>query len=276
MSNRRCSIIIPIYKEVPSSNEIMVLKQGLKLLGAYDFYLVCADNFNASAYLEITKQFSAVNCNLKRFPSKFFSSLYGYNRLMISLNFYKSFKQYEYLLIYQLDAWIFKDELEYWCEQGFDYIGAPWFEGWHNATETSKYVGVGNGGFSLRNVTSHIRALKSFGYIKPFKELWKDFLQQKTIIAFQKFLFALTIRNNTFYLFNSYYWNEDGFWGEIVNRKFKWFKVPDLKIALKFSMEVNAPMLYGINNRQLPFGCHAWERYEKEFWKQFIYSNNAH
>ena len=30
------------------------------------------------------------------------------------------------MLIYQLDAFVFQDDLAYWCQQNYDYIGAPW------------------------------------------------------------------------------------------------------------------------------------------------------
>ncbi len=43
---------------------------------------------------------------------------------MMDNTFYKQFLNYEYILIYQLDAFVFKDELNY-CSQGIDYVGAP-------------------------------------------------------------------------------------------------------------------------------------------------------
>ena len=49
------------------------------------------------------------------------------------------------------------------------------------------------------------------------------------------------------------------------------FKVAEPKVALQFSFEVNPSLLYEMNNQQLPFGCHAFEKYEYEtFWKNFI------
>lgn len=30
------------------------------------------------------------------------------------------------MLVYQLDAYAFKDELFFWASLGYDYIGAPW------------------------------------------------------------------------------------------------------------------------------------------------------
>lgn len=50
----------------------------------------------------------------------------GYNRLMLSEDLYSAFSNYEYILICQSDAYIFRDELKEWCEAGYDYVGAPW------------------------------------------------------------------------------------------------------------------------------------------------------
>ena len=38
---------------------------------------------------------------------------------------YSRFEKYEYMLIYQLDAFVFSDRLMEFVEAGYDYIGAP-------------------------------------------------------------------------------------------------------------------------------------------------------
>ena len=78
------------------------------------------------------------------------------------------------------------------------------------------------------------------------------------------------LKNNTLFFINDYAGQEDGFWGIHVSRKFKWFTVPDMTIAIRFSMETIPRALYGMNNNQLPFGCHKWEVYDLDFWKSFI------
>jgi hypothetical protein len=75
---------------------------------------------------------------------------------MCSIGFYEVFRQYEYMLIYQLDCWVFRDELEMWCDKGYDYIGAPFFVKWF----VDRGIYVGNGGFSLRKISNIIEYLK--------------------------------------------------------------------------------------------------------------------
>ena len=64
--------------------------------------------------------------------------------------------------------------------------------------------------------------------------------------------------------------NEDLFWAEVIPNNFPDFKVPRPTEALKFSFEVNPEILYQLNNEQLPFGCHAWWKYNLNFWLPHI------
>ena len=195
-----------------------------------------------------------------------------FNRLKIDPFLYKRYKNYKFIMFYELDAWVFKDELSYWCDRNYDYLGAPWYEGFPNANASSKSIGVGNGGFSLRKVKSHLRVLNSFSYIQRLGYFY--YLLTAYPLSFRTLYYILqhiTIKNNTFYLFNNYQLNEDVFWGIVAKKNFKWFTVPAVEVALKFSVEV-APSQFINSIENLPFGCHAWERYEPEFWKQYISS----
>ncbi|HMC84001.1 MAG TPA: DUF5672 family protein, partial [Chitinophagaceae bacterium] len=64
--------------------------------------------------------------------------------------------------------------------------------------------------------------------------------------------------------------HEDQFWGLSLSKKFEWFKVPDYKTAAAFAFEMQPHRLYILNNNQLPFGCHAWWKYDLDFWKPHI------
>jgi hypothetical protein len=41
---------------------------------------------------------------------------------MKSKQFYERFVAYDYMLIYQLDAYVFKDELDDWSAKGYDLL----------------------------------------------------------------------------------------------------------------------------------------------------------
>ena len=264
--DKRCIIIIPVYKTLPTFAEIESLKQALTVLSAHNFCLICAKNFDTTAYDHVIKDFKNVSVSIKRLNPAYFSSIDGYNQLMLSLKFYRSFNEFLFMLIYQLDAWVFSDDLLAWCNKDYDYIGAPWYE---KKDKQLIFAGVGNGGFSLRKIRSHIKVLTSFSYvIKPgyFAYLLKRRFSLQHILFTLR---GLLMSNNTFYLLNDFQENEDRFWGLIATRNFKWFKVPSEKEAKKFAIEVY-PSKFITSKVDLPFGCHAWEKYEPEFWQRFI------
>lgn len=62
--------------------------------------------------------------------------------------------------------------------------------------------------------------------------------------------------------------NEDLFWGLFVSAQCSFFKVPRAQDAIAFAFEAYPEYLYQLNHQRLPFGCHAWQRYQPEFWQQ--------
>ena len=64
--------------------------------------------------------------------------------------------------------------------------------------------------------------------------------------------------------------NEDFFWCMQVGKIFSDYKVAPVSEAIKFSFETNPELLFEKNNMQLPFGCHAWKRYDPIFWEKYI------
>ena len=46
--------------------------------------------------------------------------------MLLTADFYRRFTDYEYILIHQLDVFLFEDKLLEFCDMGYDYIGAPY------------------------------------------------------------------------------------------------------------------------------------------------------
>lgn len=140
---KRCAIAIPCYKENLTNNEKIALVRCLAVLGNYDIYIVCPEGIQADFFSEVT--------GLKYYSPDWFSDRMAYSDFMLAPDFYESFIDYEYVLIYQLDAFVFNDKLEYFCDCGYDYIGASWTPGLVAVSEEDcRVIHVGNGGFSLR------------------------------------------------------------------------------------------------------------------------------
>lgn len=260
-------VIIPIYQEKLSKTEEISLAQGIRVLGHHPVIAIKPKSLNIN-YLQ--QQYSQIQ--FESFDDSFFKSTLSYNKLMLSEEFYSRFLKYEYMLIYQLDAFVFRDELNYWCQQGYDYIGAPWrieidFDSkikefiwnakkkialWFDLKEElyGKYGPkeiiikrtVGNGGFSLR------KTKKLLSMIPKNQEKIEEYLEKvKTHPAY----------------------NEDMFWGIELNRYVPQLKIPNWRTALKFAVEHMPEKAFRLNCG-LPFGCHAWDIYETNFWKKEI------
>lgn len=236
MSNK-VVITIPIYRKEPTAAEQQSLHQVVKILGNYPIVFFCGTTFDTTTYTSLCP-----NATVERFDDTFFNSVTGYSRLMLSSDFYKRFFVFEYLLIYQLDAFVFSDELLNWCNKGYDYIGAPWIErpplvnGKPKVDIQDWFIGrVGNGGLSLRKVRSHYRNTRFFRPILRF---------------FEK--------------------NEDMFWGLFLYWLNPFFRRPKWQEALHFAFEMNPRKSYELTQHTLPFGVHAWEKYDKSFWETWI------
>lgn len=236
------AIVVPVYKVQISNIERNVLVHGATILSKYPLVLVHPKNLDLSVYKELVPHAQFIS-----FAKDYFKSLAGYNKLLINDSFYRAFSSFQYLLIFQLDAWVFEDSLLEWCRKGYDYIGAPWLEE-PTPGKTSAIIPftklcinrVGNGGLSLRKVSSHRHIANR---LKPLSRF--------------------------------YHYNEDVFWSMIVPMVFRSYRKPSVLEALHFAFEHRPEECYKKIENQLPFGCHAWERNEKEFWGQYIHIDPA-
>ena len=147
------AVVIPVYQNNLSWSEQISLQQCKRILNRHPVILIAPRTMKIE-----NRELSGLP--VERFPEYFFDGISGYNRLMLSKEFYQRFEQYEYILIYQLDVFVFSDRLQYFCGLGYDYIGAPWLQGYRYITGLERrYLYVGNGGFSLRKVSAFLRIL---------------------------------------------------------------------------------------------------------------------
>lgn len=264
------NIVIPVYKEYITNEERISLLQCIKILSIHPITLVSQKSLNLDVYFNEYTDFK-----VEYFDSSFFQDIQSYNKLLLSFEFYNRFKCYSYILIYQLDAYIFNDKLEQWCKQGYDYIGAPWFVNFKPKNASYFLGNVGNGGFSLRRTKGFIRILSYKGPIyKPGKiknEI--NFRGSKNIIKSWMYYLAQSLgyKNTISYLIKKNEINEDAFWSSTFCKSWIKLNIAPAEIALKFSFEKNPRYLFELNKKELPLGCHAWKKYEyQEFWKQYI------
>lgn len=273
-------IVIPVYKKISDACEILSLKQGLKVFQSHPIIFICPNSFKLE-WLDEYKNLHP-NINFKHFDDNFFKSTLSYNRLLLSADFYNKFSEYEFMLIYQPDAYVFEDQLNYWCNQGFDYVGAPWFRKFDTSGKEKEFIeNAGNGGFSLRNITKinnlMQRKLTFIQMINLRKILAKSRIKSnKNIIFTIGFFTSFFSKNSSFNEVCNYICknatppNEDYFLAATFPKIFPEFKVAKAKEAIAFAFEAQPENLYKMNGKKLPFGCHAFAKYSPEFWKKFI------
>lgn len=254
-----CAIVIPVYKESIDKYEELSFRQCLKVLYRYPIFLLTHEHLDTSVYDNIAKD-NNVKLDRSFFADEYFGSIAGYNSLLKSKQFYNAFEAFRYILIYQLDAFVFRDELEDWCKKEYDYIGAPWIADNNGELMERKYWKVGNGGLSLRKVSYCLKVLS-----------WKGPVLKYSYYKKLKYLpYILGWKNNMRYFLKSKL-NEDGIFGGLLTPSYINPKLPSPKEAALFAFE-NPPLyMYHMCNNQLPFGCHAFLKFEYEtFWKQYI------
>ena len=265
-------IVIPVYKPQIDYWEELSFRRCCDVFSNRLVCLVSHCECDCNVYVKIAQEY---NLSLLRqnFCRKYFEGIRGYNELMLSGAFYKRFRQYDYMLIYQLDAYVFRDELDYWCNKGYDYIGAPWFTDYLSIDQGGNLWCVGNGGLSLRKIAT---MYKIFGNNRPLlspTQLWK--LKDKNKVGFLRklgatFVRSLGYKNKIGYFKNNYPENEDVFICQYLKELGIRISIPTPEVAMCFAFENNPSYLFSLTGK-LPFACHAWKRYEYDiFWQKYI------
>ena len=273
---RLVAVVTPVVKFPLSAEEEISLRHLRKYLGGFDRYIIGPQ--------KLPKEFS--DFTLLRFPARYFADRYGYNRLLLMTRFYRAFAEYEYILVYQLDCLVFGSNLEEWCGKGWDYVGAPWLRDPEDPTKG--FSAVGNGGLSLRRVQSALEVLTSKQFLedpktrglKPghhskiiYEHLESRPQLKRMIVAGKTFLHGWGYHNNVRWLVRKMARDkshEDLFWSYEARKVVRDFRIPEPREALEFSFELAPRYCFEMNCGRLPFGCHAWSKYDREFWEPFL------
>lgn len=266
MKKQYC-IVIPVYKEDLDCVEEISLNRLRKVLvddeltrwhelnEDYEFpdvYLVYPEGIDVSKYKAIYNKLGAKESWLKfkSFDPEYFKSTATYSQLCISYNFYKAFDEYEYMLIYQLDCYLFEDKIKEWCDKGYDYVGAPILStdcGWDTVKKSQKgkkwQPYVGNGGFSLRKISTFKEVTDPEGEFRKEYELTDEALK---VITFEDK-----------YFFNDIY-------------DFYQFDIPSWKEALEFGLDMSVDIVYNyLHWEGKPMGIHSVDK-NIRWWKKVI------
>ena len=106
---KKCVIVIPSHKNDLSFDEEKSLTQLKNILGSYDVVLVGPNSLKDEKYRKLYGD----NLIVWKIDNKWFDTYKSYCTMCNSTFFYQHFKDlgYEYMLIYQLDAWVLNKDM---------------------------------------------------------------------------------------------------------------------------------------------------------------------
>ncbi len=259
LPRERLTIAVPVYRPFLDEQERVSLDSTFRVLGHHHLVMVKPEGLDTSD-LDRRYPFAGV----ETFDPAYFRSIQGYNRLLLSTEFYRRFLASEFLLICQLDVFVFRDDLASWVDRGYDYVGAPWFSktAASNVLHRVKmhasklFLGVkdkvyryetrnrvGNGGFSLRKTATH----------HHLSVVMKAHIEH--------------------YLANqgTHHFHEDIFWSIEPSKKGHPHHTPSAEEALAFAFDINPARLYELAGHRLPMAAHGWyKKKQLAFWAPHV------
>lgn len=256
MPSAKKSVVVTFVWRDMNLKERCAFRQGVRVLGKHPFVVVHPQSYSIEYLMQEYDGITSLPL-----PDEHFESVATYNKMMLSPWFYALFTDYEYMLIYQIDAYVFSDQLDYWTSLDYDYIGAPWML---NDKPYERIIGqwvmrvlqhrpirnnhlhsahlfhqVGNGGFSLRRINK-----------------MRNILERN-----QQLIASLTGKHER---------QEDVLISILLRRK-EQLKIPNWRLALYFSFEKAPAWCLNLTHGVFPFGCHDTNaRYWDSFWKYHI------
>jgi Protein of unknown function (DUF5672) len=274
--SKMVAIVVPVSNRPElTADEQISLRHLLHFLGGYDKFIIAPRGLNVQLPGFGTRYFSR----------KFFGSARAHGYLMYRRGFYKQFEDYNYILIHHLDALVFSDQLMEWCGTDVDYIGAPWIP-CADAAPWVKEPRVGCGGLALMKVEAALTVLNERYRREParyWEEGFRDLAAEvASRLQYFKRMRSITrlaptwlrgsrtqirqqldrIERNTR--------NNDVFWSFHAVKYMPTFRIPDWKTGLRFAFEVAPRKCFELNESRLPFGCHAWPKYDRSFWEPYL------
>ncbi len=236
-------MVIPVYKEVPTQEEMQAINNLERHYSKRNIVFVCPASIKADVY-------TVGGFGKETFPDRFFTSERAYSKLLLRSDFYDRFlkRGYTHILIAQTDVWMIGNEQDVYNlllseeSQGnhWSYYGAPWPGGRWVYSKAFRGLSLvkklyhgrvlysGNGGFSLRNLEDTKKLLK---------EKW----------------------------WTTFRWNsgEDVFYAYHGTANHCGFTVAPAQISRFLSLEENAKE--SVESGFIPIGLHAWKKFYPDF-----------
>lgn len=235
------TVVVPIYRPLLDPLEQFSLDRSFTALSQRAIAFVGPRSLDRSHY---SARYPGIAFHA--FDDRYFESIRGYNLLLLSEGFHARFADREFMLVLQTDAIVLRDELDAWCDKPYDYVGAPWPDGYSLLVNAGPFAGeygkmhkvmVGNGGFSLRRVH------KCAALLREFPDIVRVFERSGS--------------------------SEDLFFS-VMGALSNDFVLPNEIVASCFSLELKPAYYFHVNGGRLPMGGHAWWKFDPAFWRALL------
>lgn len=275
----RPAVVIPVWKLDLNRYERISIDQHLSVLQQHDCYLLVPASLRKPIEEQLLPILGAPQTiNFHVVDDRWLRSRESYNQLMLTLDFYEFYQYYSHLLIAQLDAYTFSDQLMSWCDAPFDYIGAPIYD--CKSQPDSEPISMGSGGFSLRRIKAFIRALG----LNPVIFHWADLGDQLKFYSIKGKAIKMVryasccisngnrLRAETNSLARWAGVNEDICYAKYLPAVDPDFRVADYAQSVAFCIDGYVDRQLKILNGARPFGTHGWWTFgdDLEAWTPLI------
>jgi hypothetical protein len=253
-------VLIPAHRSWLQPFERVALERCLDTLRGRPVVMVLPADVDSTPLRTLSSRLQ-----FERFAPECFRSVGDYNRLLLSDEFYARFASFEYMLIHQLDAFVFRDDLDAWCARGYDYVGAPWLPQSRLPSMPARCA--------LRIKRRLYRLLDRRTPEGGVRHAQYDYtagnggLSLRRIAALRAALARFASRLEVYRSYQHYSQGEDIFFCVEANRYRTHVRTAPLRMAAAFAWESQPAVAEQLNGGDLPFGCHGWNRLHREYWR---------
>lgn len=268
--NSTLAVVIPVHTADLDVYSLINIACNVYSLNSYQVILVSPESVDLSKLVNCLQQINPKLSCLK-VDNSWMATIDAYNRMLRNISFYSLFARFHHILICEPDAIILDpSKLQYWIDQEFDFIGAPWFRS--KFKKSPVFSSVGNSGLSLIRLDKAIQIFSSSFSWYDSERLIKDCL--RSILLFDRF----SLSRLRLVLFKKMYTlstacNLPGinidFFFHLIHKKFGLINLPTPQVAASFSWDTYPELCYAHTN-SVPIGIHKWRHYNYSFCHSFV------
>ncbi|HEV7347253.1 DUF5672 family protein [Telluribacter sp.] len=114
------TVVVPVCNKKLSPFEEKLLARCADILGDFPLLFISGESTHITDL-----QISYPKSTHYTFKDAYFQDRTSFSKLLLTGGFYERFDWSDFILVVELNSYILRNELRYWCKQGYDFIQAP-------------------------------------------------------------------------------------------------------------------------------------------------------